>query len=125
MREYAVPAPLGLPPFPEPPAAFAPCAEGLLDALAAAAETGIDDSTRYSLNCIQLRAGTFQVVATDGHQILAQGGFRFPWEGDLLVRRSPIFASKELPRDRPIEVGKTAGHVVLRAGPWTIYLVQA
>jgi hypothetical protein len=121
-REYAVPAPLGLPPFPEAPAAFAPCAEGLLEALDAAGETGTDDSTRYALNCIQLRAGTFGVVATDGHQVLAQGGFRFPWSGDLLVRRSPIFTSKELPRDRPIEVGKTDSHVVLRAGPWTLSL---
>jgi hypothetical protein len=121
-REYAVPAPLGLPPFPEAPAAFAPCAEGLLDALVAAGETGSDDSTRYALNCIQLRPGTFQVVATDGHQVLAQGGFRFPWDGNLLVRRTPIFASKELPRDRPIEVGKTDSHVVLRAGSWTLSL---
>jgi hypothetical protein len=120
--EYAVPAPLGLPPFPEPPAAFASCSEGLLDALAAAGETGTDDSTRYALNCIQLRAGTFQVIATDGHQILAQGGFRFPWEGDRLIRRSPLFTNRELPRDRPIEVGESAGHIVLRAGSWTIAL---
>lgn len=47
------------------------------------------------------------MVATDGRQILIQGGFGLPWEGDLLVRATPLFASKGLPRDRPVRVGRT------------------
>ena len=62
------------------------------------------------------------MVATDGRQLLVQGGFTFPWDGDVLVRRSPVFACKGLPRDRPVAVGKTDAHVALRVGPWTLYL---
>src|SRR5262249_52236595 len=29
---------------------------------------------------------------------------------------------KELPRDRPVSVGRTEAHVVLRAGAWTLFL---
>ena len=121
-REYAVPDLAGLPPFPEPPATFETCPGGLLDALAEAVATTDEGSTRYALDCLQLKGDTGEVVATDGRQILIQGGFRFPWEGDLLVRRTPLFASRGLPRDRPVEVGRTDSHVVLRAGPWTIGL---
>ena len=98
------------------------CPADLLDALAEAAATTDEGSTRYALDCLQLKGATGEVVATDGRQILIQGGFRFPWDGDLLVRRTPLFAVRELPRDRPVEVGRTDAHVVLRAGPWTIWL---
>jgi hypothetical protein len=121
-REYAVPDPDDLPAFPDPPASFDSCPAELLGALAEAAGTTADDTRRYALDCLQLRGNTFEVVATDGHQILVRRGFRFPWDGDLLVRGTPIFACRELPRDRPLEVGRTDGHVVLRAGAWTIYL---
>ena len=65
---------------------------------------------------------TGAIVATDGRQILIQGGFDFPWAGDVLVRRSPLFACQELPRDQPVSIGRTDTHVVLRVGPWTIFL---
>ncbi len=125
-REYVVTEVGSLPAFPEPPATLEDCPAGLLDALAEAAATTEEGSTRYALNCIQLKGSTGEVVATDGRQILIQGGFGLPWEGDLLVRATPLFASKELPRDRPIRVGRTDGHVVLKAGAWTLYLaIQA
>lgn len=125
-REYAVPAPEGLPGFPEPPAEFETGPAGLLDALAEAAATTDETSTRYALNCLQLQGDTSEVIATDGRQILIQGGFRFPWAGARLIRHSPLFAGKELPRDRPVSIGQTDSHVVLRVGPWTIFLtVQA
>ncbi len=120
-REYAVPALDTLAAFPDPPASWSECPAGLLDALAEATATGADDSTRYALNCLQLRGAAGEVVATDGRQLLVQGGFVFPWDGDVLVRRSPAFANKALPRDRPVSVGKTDTHVVLRAGPWTVF----
>lgn len=120
-REYAVPDPGGLPPFPAPPTAVA-CPADLLDALAEAAATTDAGSTRYALGCLQLRGGTGEVVATDGRQVLIQGGFRLPWAGDPLVPATPLFASRELPRDRPVEVGRTGAHVMIRAGAFTAWL---
>jgi len=119
VREYTVTAP---PEFPEQPATFETISAELLDAMAEAREVSIEDSPRYALSCIQMRGRASEIVATDGHQLLIQGGFRFPWEDDLLVCRTRIFASKELPRDRPVEIGKTDGHVFLRVGAWTIAL---
>jgi hypothetical protein len=120
-REYAVPV---LAPFPEPPADWQDSPPGLLTALAEASATASDDNTRYALSCLQLQARgeDHQVIATDGRQLLVQSGFRYPWSGNVLVRRSPIFACRELPREEPLALGKTETHVVLRVGPWTLFL---
>jgi hypothetical protein len=114
----------GLAPFPDPPASWSEGPAALLDALAEAARTGSAGSTRYALDCIQLKAaeGGHEVAATDGQQLLIQGSFSLPWEGEVLVRRSPVFACPVLPRDRTVAVGRTDTHVVLRAGPWTLHL---
>src|SRR5579864_5925903 len=119
VKEYTVTEPLE---FPQQPATFETFSAELLDALAAAREVSTENSPRYALNCIQLRGRASEIVATDGHQLLIQSGFRFPWTDDLMVRRTRIFASKELPRDCPVEIGRTDGHVFLRAGAWTIAL---
>ena len=121
-KEYQVPAPDGLPPFPGLPLAFETCPGDLLDALAEAALTTEEGSTRYALDCVQMKGATGELVATDGRQILIQGGVRFPWDGDLLVRSTPLFASRALPRDRPVGVGRTDAHVAVRAGDWTVWL---
>jgi len=121
-KEYPAVDLAGLPPFPDAPPAFEPTAIGLLDALAEASATTDEGCTRYALGCIQLKGTTGEVVATDGRQILAQGGFRLPWDGDVLVRRTPLFASRGLPRDRPVAVGRTDNHVAIRAGEWTAWL---
>jgi hypothetical protein len=121
-REYGVSDPAVLPPFPGSPAASESCPADLLDALAEAAATTDAGSTRYDLGCLQLRGSTGEVVATDGRQVLIQGGFRMPWEGDVLVRATPLFACRELPRDRPVEVGRTDAHVVVRAGAYSLWL---
>ena len=121
-REYDVTPVDRVGQVPELPATWASSPAELLTALAEATETGIPDSTRYALHCIQLQGSRNQVVATDGRQLLVRTGFRFPWPGDLLIKGSPIFACRALPRDQPVEVGKTDTHVVLRAGPWTIWL---
>ena len=47
----------------------------LLVALSEAARTCDSGSTRYALSCIQLRGETGEVVATDSHQLLIEGGF--------------------------------------------------
>ena len=115
-REYTVVVLDALAAFPESPRSWSDAPAGLLDALAEATITCCDDSTRYALNSILLRASTGEIVATDGHQILIQGGFSFPFTGDVLVKRSPVFANKALSREQPVSVGKTDTHVVLRAG---------
>jgi hypothetical protein len=121
-REYDVTPVERVGPVPELPASWATNPAGLLTALADATDTGIPDSTRYALHCVQLQGTRNQVVATDGRQLLVRAGFRFPWPGDLLIKGSPLFACRALPRDQPVEVGKTETHVVLRVGPWTIWL---
>jgi hypothetical protein len=103
--------------FPESPASWESGPPGLLDSLAEATATGADEGTRYALNCLQLRGDTGEVAATDGRQLLVARGVPFPWTGDVLVRRSPVFASRDLPRDQPVAIGKTDTHVVFRVGP--------
>ena len=125
-RAYAVMPVANLAPFPGLPDRFEPIPAAVLEALAEAAATTDADSTRYALGCIALRGESADLAATDGRQVLLQGGFRWPWAGTVLVRRPPPLAGKELPRGRPVEVGKTDTHVALRAGPWTVWLaIQA
>ena len=122
-RAYAVTPIAGLAAFPGLPERFEPIPATVLDALAEAAGTTDAGSTRYALGCLALRGEAGDVAATDGHQILTQSGFPWPWAGrTVLVRRPPPLVGKELPRSRPVEVGKTDGHVVLRAGPWTVWV---
>ena len=75
------------------------------------------------LECIQLQGGRGQVVATDARQLLVRSGYSFPWADDLLIKARPIFGCRALPRDQPVEVGRTDTHVFLRVGPWTISCV--
>ncbi len=123
-REYVV-APIGtVGTIPGPPESWTEVSPDIIDALAGATATAAEDDTRYTLSCILLKAGPngHEVVATDGRQVLIRGGFRLPWADDVLVRRSPVFACRELPRDRPWSAGRTETHVVLRCGPWALWL---
>ena len=120
VREYPVTPADALPPFPGPPAEWADHLDGLLAAFADATATAADRSTRYALDCLLLRGSTGELIATDGRQLLSRGGFPFPWGDDVLIRRSPVFAARGLPRDRPVSVGRTPTHVVLKTGPWSL-----
>ena len=115
-REYTVLESGVRPTFPEPPPCWESCPSGTLDTLAEAAATTDDGSTRYALGCLQLQGMSGDVVATDGRQILIQGGFRFPWDDDLLVRQTPLFSCRGLPRDQPVSVGKGDTQVAFRTG---------
>ncbi len=121
-REYDVAEITLVAEFPAPPDLWDESTPALLDALAEASTTAGEASTRYALDCVQLRGGRGELAATDGRQLLVQGGFTFPWAGDLLVGRCPAFAGPELPRDDGFEVGRTGEFVAFRAGPWTIWL---
>jgi hypothetical protein len=77
-REYIVPA-LDTPgPLPALPTVWSDSSIGLLDALAEATACVCDNSTRYALGCVLLKESTGEVVATDGYQLLVQGGFDLP-----------------------------------------------
>jgi hypothetical protein len=121
-REYPV-TPFGkIEPFPETPTAWTEISGDVLEALEEASRTCADDSNRYALDCIQLRGTVHKIVASDGHQVLVRSaGFELPWDGDLLIKGSPVFACKVLPGSRPLRIGKTDTHVVFRAGPWTTF----
>ena len=123
-REYSLNTPVDRQePMPAPPASWASNPGELVDALAEANETSTPDSTRYSLECIQLMGNRGQVVATDGRQVLVRSGYRLGWSDDLLIKARPMFACRALPRDRPVEVGRTDTHVFFRTGPWTVSCV--
>jgi hypothetical protein len=120
-REYSLVTPSdGAAEMPATPASWASGPPELLAALAEATETSTHDSTRYALNCIQLRGSRGQIVATDGRQLLVRSGFEFPWADDVLIKGSPLFGCRTLPRDRPVEIGRTDTHVVVRVGGWVI-----
>jgi hypothetical protein len=86
-------------------------------------ETTEQDPRRYALHCVQLRGRDGGLIATDGGQVLQQTGFDLPWTDAVLVPRTNVFASHDLPADQPVEIGRTDNHVVLRDGPWTLWLV--
>jgi hypothetical protein len=120
-REYSLITPVDrVEPMPASPATWASNPGELLDALAGATETGTPDSTRYSLDMIQLQGGRGQLVATDGRQLLVRSGYRFPWADDVLIKGRPIFACRAIPRDQPVEVARTETHIFFRAGAWTV-----
>ncbi len=106
-REYPV-APVGpSADFPAPPPSWAEAPTGLLDALAEATATAAEDDSRYALSCLALRPGSGSIAATDGRQVLVQGGLRLPLVGR---RPGPPHAPLRLPRpasgpaglDRPV-----------------------
>jgi hypothetical protein len=62
------------------------------------------------------------LVATDGRQLLLQGGFSLPWPEDILIPALPLFANRDLPTEEPIVLGRTDKYVNLRIGPWAFHL---
>jgi hypothetical protein len=119
---YEAKAPAGADKFPAVPPTLVENPSRILQALADAADTCDPESIRFALGHIQLRGEHGTIVATDGRQLLVQNGFQFPWTGDLLVPRSKVFASAELPHDLPVQVGKAENWVAIGVGPWVIYL---
>jgi hypothetical protein len=109
------------PAWPELPTTYAENSAELWPALRDAVATTDREPTRYALNCLQLR-GRGDTVATDGHHILIQSGFTFPWEDNLLVPARPLLGCKELDTGEPVQVGLACDWVTLGIGPWLISL---
>lgn len=109
-------------PTPELPEKWTEADTGLLTALHRAVGCIDRSPVRYSLDRIQLQGRGGAIVASDGHQLLRQKGFRFPWTEDLLVACSAVFGCRELVEQTDIAIGRTEKHVMVRAGPWTVGL---
>ena len=119
-QEFSSIDPAMLPPFPELPETFQSLGANFLGALDDATGCVALEPGRPSLTFLQLR-GTGIIVSTDGKQLLWQTGYSFPWEDDLLVPSTRVFGCKVL-QGKPASLGRTATHVVVRAGDWTIAL---
>ncbi|MHB8736462.1 MAG: hypothetical protein ACYC6M_14260, partial [Terriglobales bacterium] len=94
----------------------------LLAALDRAMQTTARESVRFALQRILLRGRQGEVVATDGKQLLIEGGFRFPWPHDLLLPRVNVFAAPELAGGQSVRVALSAGHALFGTGGWTVAL---
>ena len=118
-KVYTTVAPVALP---ELPTAFSSPGDGFLVALDEAVQTVNTEVTRLRLFRVQLRASG-SIVGTDGRQLFLQHGFRFPWSEGRLIARTSVFGLGELQRQETVEIGQTDSHVVVRAGPWDVFLV--
>jgi hypothetical protein len=110
------------PAFPTLPKQFTPMPAEFIQALDEAAKTTARESVRFALARIQLQGKTGEIVATDGRQLLVQGGFAFPWTDTVLVPRVPAFGIRELANEGKVAVGRTKTHVAVQLGPWTFLL---
>ncbi len=119
-RVYQVADAATVPDLPPLPAGFATNEPDLLTALRDVMETTEKNATRYALGCVQLK-GRGSLAATDGHQLLVQTGFVFGWDADVLMEASDVFASRELPRNQVVQIGKTTDWVTVQVGTWTIH----
>lgn len=110
--------PASLPPAPEPARNAVSLEPGFLLALDDAARTASREVVRYATNRILLRGRDGAVIATDGRQLLVQGGYYFPWKEDKFLPALPVFGGRELPRDKPVRLGLAKERITLEAGPW-------
>ena len=122
--EYDAQRPADLPTFPDVPQSTISNEPGFLKALADATQSAAQAAIRYAVNNLQLRGKSGEIVATDGLQLLVQSGFQFPWTEDVLIPASPVFGCREIPQDVSVAIGKTDTHVLLRAGPWSLFFLD-
>ncbi len=122
VRDYVLSDNDVAPDFPALPQRWHRQDQSLLAGLRDAVATTAKENVRYSLQRVQLRGGKGQLVGTDGHQLLVQGGFTFPWKEDVLVPALGMFGLKEILSEETVALAKTDTHVGLRIGAWTFLL---
>jgi hypothetical protein len=111
-----------LPTLPDMPKDNRELPHGFLAALTEAARTTAKDSARFALARVQLRGRDEQVVATDGRQLLIQGGLSFPWVENVLVPRLAVFGQRDVMFDDPVHIGRARDVIVLEVGSWRFLL---
>ncbi len=107
--------------FPQTPTRFTQQAPDYCKRLDEAMQTASKDAIRLALNKIQLRGEAGMVVATDGHQLLRQSGFQFPFTEDILIPRTNVLQCKEFAGN--VEIAKSKTHFCVRCEPWTIFFL--
>lgn len=118
---YEAEDPAKLPAFPKLPEVMSPVAPGIFKVVADAAHSTSMENFRYATTNIQLAGSSGTIVATNGRELL-QTAFTLPWNEDVLVPSSTVFACKELQHEGPVSIGKTETHVAIQTGSWTLHL---
>ena len=92
-------------------------------ALIAAFETAEQEHPgRYALNQVQLQGSKATLAATDGRQLLLQGGLHWPFTEDLLLGNyRKLFRCGDFP-EGPLEMSKTEQQLLFRVGNWEFFL---
>ena len=93
-----------------------------LTALHECGRSAARDSGRYALSKIQVQGKAGRVIGTDARYALLCTGFKLPFPDQFLVPAIPVFGSRELTREGDVRVGLTATHLVVAAGPWSVWL---
>jgi hypothetical protein len=119
---FAAAAPGPPPRPPAPPADWHPVPPAFPAALHECGRTAGGAGPRFALDHVQVRGTAGQVVGTDGRVALVWGGFTLPFAADLLVPAVPAFGTPALAGETIVRVGRTAGHLVVAAGPWRVHL---
>jgi len=94
----------------------------LLSALHECGRSAARDSGRFALSKIQFQGKSGRVIGTDGKAALVCRGFKFGFTENVLVAAVPVFGAKPLSRVSEVHVGRTATHLVVVAGPWSVWL---
>jgi hypothetical protein len=104
----------------EPPV-LAPISATILSALQECGRSAARNNGRYALSRIQIQGKAGRVIGTDGKTALLWHGFPFPFADDVLVPALSVFGSKPL-AGQEVRLGRMATHLVVSAGPWTLWL---
>ncbi len=102
-----------------------PVAIRLLVALHEAGRTSSREDGRFALSRVQVLGAKGRIIATDGKIAVLFDGFTFPFTEDALVPAVPLFGSPEVRDETDVRVGRTASHLVVSAGDWTVWLAVA
>jgi hypothetical protein len=94
----------------------------LLTALHECGRSAARESGRFALSRLQIQGKSGRVVGTDGKIALVWTGLKFPFSDDVLIPALPVFGSKPLARISEVHVGRTATHLVVAVGPWSVWL---
>ena len=104
------------------PPALAPVPARLLAALHECGRTAAREGGRFALSKVQIQGKSGRVVGTDGKVALLWRGFDFPFPDDVLVPSLPVFGAKPLARITEGKIGRSATHLIVGAGPWSVWL---
>ena len=107
--------------FPERPAEFTAVPVNFLKGLHECGRSADKQDGRFALSRIQIRGKQGQIVGTDSHIGLLCSGFRLPFTEEVLIPAIPIFGLPDW-QSQEVSVGKTASHLVVSAGPCTVWL---